>query len=545
MKNYRGLMAGLLGIGLMYLSGCKTKANVPTTEEISAVNLKRGDLIVCGPADKKFGRIAFESDCPSVVKEDFELAVALLHSFEYDEAEKVFAKVIAKAPEFPMAYWGVALSNYHLLWTPPSQEELKKGAAAIAIAKKLQPASTRMNDYVNAAAELYRDFDKQDHKTRCKNYELAMEKIYKAYPDDKEAAVFYALALNATADPKDTLFNNQRKAGDILNAMYPNEPNHPGVVHYLIHTYDNPLLADRALEAARKYAAVAPSSAHALHMPSHIFTRLGYWDESINSNVGSVSSAKCYAEQTGIKGHWDEEIHGLDYLMYAYLQKGDNKSAREQLAYLKTIEFVSPVNFKVSYAFASMPARLVLENKSWKDAAELTVQPANFNWADYPWQNAIIHFARLLGNVNLGNIEKAKSELNIMKSLHKNLVDQKDDYKAGQVKIQMDAGEAWILFKEGKHKEAIALMTKAADTEDNTQKHPVTPGEVIPARELLADMLLQMNKPDLALIAYEKDLKTHPNRLNGLNGAASAADAVGNKEKAAMYYGKLGTRQRR
>lgn len=521
------------------VAGCKTKANKPSTSEIAAINLKQGDVVVCGPADKKFGRIAFESDCPREVKDDFELGIALLHSFEYDEAEKVFAKVIDKAPEYPMAYWGVALSNYHLLWTPPAPDELKKGAAAIALAQKLQTGSGRMQDYIKAVAELYRDYEKLDHKTRCKNYENAMAGIHEKYPADKEAAVFYALALNATANPGDTLFINQKKAGNILKNLYPGGTDHPGVVHYLIHTYDNPLLADQALEAARRYASVAPSSAHALHMPSHIFTRLGLWDESINSNAASVSSAKCYAEQTGIKGHWDEEIHGLDYLMYAYLQKGDNKSAREQLEYLRSIDFVSPVNFKVAYAFASMPSRFVLENKLWNQAAALEVKTPNFNWADYPWQNAMIHFTRLMGNVNIGNIERATEELIKLKELKKNLAEQKDDYKATQVQIQIDAGEGWIMFKNGNHALATFLMSKAADTEDNTQKHPVTPGEVIPARELLGDMLLQMNKPELALIAYEKDLKTHPNRLNGLYGAATAAAAVGDKTKAELYNNRL------
>jgi tetratricopeptide (TPR) repeat protein len=438
-----------------------------------------------------------------------------------------------------MAFWGVAMSNYHLLWTPPSAAELKKGSKAIEIAQGITAKSKKEAEYINAAAQLYHDWESLDHKTRCLNYEKAMEKIHLQYPNDKEAAALYALALNASAEPSDSSFSKQRKAGAILGALYPGELNHPGIVHYIIHTYDNPELAEIALPAARRYASVAPSSAHALHMPSHIFTRMGLWDESIHSNLASVSSAKCYAEETGIKGHWDEELHGLDYLMYAYLQKGDNIRAKGQWDYLKTIRNISPVNFKVAYAFAAMPARYLLENKMWDKAAGLEVTPANFKWTDYPWQKAIIHFTRLLGSVQMGNIDSARTELKFLNDIHVSLINQKDAYKASQVQIQIRASEAWIAFKQGKYKEALRLMHDAADMEDNTQKHPVTPGEVIPARELLGDMLLQMNQPGEALEAYEDDLKKHPKRFNALYGAGLAAEKLNNPDKARTYYQQL------
>jgi tetratricopeptide (TPR) repeat protein len=366
-----------------------------------------------------------------------------------------------------------------------------------------------------------------------------MEKIHMQYPDDKEAASLYALALNATADPTDSSFTKQRKAGAILDALYPGESNHPGIVHYIIHTYDNPELASIALPAARKYASVAPSSAHALHMPSHIFIRMGLWDEAIHSNLSSVASAKCYAEETGIKGHWDEELHGLDYLTYAYLQKGDNHKAKEQWDYLKTMQHVSPVNFKVAYAFAAIPSRYMLENKAWDKAATLVVTPANFTWQDYPWQEAIIHFTRVLGSVHTGKIDSAKAHLKILNAIHDTLLKQKDPYKANQVQIQIKASEAWILFKEGKDNEALKLMNAAADMEDRTQKHPVTPGEVIPARELLGDMLLEMQLPGPALQAFEADLKKHPHRFNGLYGAGLACEKLRNMAKAKTYYQQL------
>jgi tetratricopeptide (TPR) repeat protein len=520
---------------LLVLVSCNGKSDSPGAEAINAMRLKRGEIIACGPPDKQFGSVGFKVSCSEVQKE-FDLGIALLHSFEYDEAEKVFAKIIDELPGCAMPYWGVAMSNYHPLWAPPAQAELEKGAKAITVAQSLGSKSKKETDYIEAIALFYKDWETTDHRTRSDRFEKAMKRIYEDYPNDKEAAIFYALALTATADPSDKSFVNQKKAGTILNALYADEPDHPGVVHYIIHAYDSPELAAFALPAARKYASVAPSSAHALHMPSHIFTRLGLWDECISSNIACVSSAQCYAEAAGIKGHWDEELHGLDYLIYGYLQKGANDSAKRQLDYLKTINEVDPVNFKVAYAFASIPSRYVLENKLWKEAAGLECHKADFPWKDYPWQRSIIHFARLLGNVHTGHLDSARAELKQLNAMHDILAEQKDTYKANQVEIQLKSSEAWILFKEGKNEEALKLMQLAADLEDKTEKHPVTPGAVIPARELLGDMLLAMNKPDEALQAYEADLKKQPNRFNGLYGAGMAAERSGNAEKATQYY---------
>lgn len=524
---------------VLSIISCNAKNNVPSNETLNAINLKRGELVVCGPADQQLGDVEFETSCSGKEKKDFNLAMALLHSFEYDEAEKVFAKIIDSAPACAMAWWGVAMCNYHPLWAPPTQPELEKGAQAIAVARSLTQKTKKESDYIEAIGLFYKDWDKKDHRSRSISFEKAMEKLSKQYPADKEAAIFYALALDASADPADKSFGNQKKAYAILTALYPNEPDHPGIVHYIIHSYDYPELAAMALPAARKYASIAPSSAHAVHMPSHIFTRLGLWDECIHSNLAAVSAAKCYAESAGIKGHWDEELHGLDYLVYAYLQKGDNDLAKKQWDYLKTIQEVDPVNFKVAYAFAAIPSRYVLENKLWKEAIGLKSHKENFPWGSYPWQKAIFHFTRLLGAVHTGNIDSARVELKNLNRMYDTLTKQKDLYKANQVQIQIKTSEAWILLKEGKNKEALNLMSLAASMEDNTEKHPVTPGEVIPARELLGDMLLQMNKPEKALEAYEADLKEHPNRFNGLYGAALAAQASGNFEKATAYYQQL------
>ncbi|MDQ3016838.1 MAG: tetratricopeptide repeat protein [Bacteroidota bacterium] len=520
-------------------SSCKVGSTAPSAEAINSINLKRGDVILCGNEDQTFGDVNFETSCPGVAKDHFTRAVAMLHSFEYDESEKVFAKAIDAAPDCAMAYWGVAMCNYHPLWTPPSEAELEKGLQALTVAKTITNVTEREAAWINALFAFYNDYKNKDHRTRSLAYEAGMEKLYSVYPEDKEAAIFYALALDGAADPADTSFVKQKKAGEILTALNPGQPDHPGLIHYMIHSYDSPALANLALPAARKYASIAPSSAHAQHMPSHIFTRVGSWDESIKSNLVSKDAALCYAEGSGIKGHWDEELHALDYLMYGYLQQGDTKSAKEELDYLQTIDLVFPAQFKEAYAFAAMPARFYLENRMWNEAANLEAHPSGFPWQKFPWQFAITHFTRALGAVHTNQLADARTELVVLNTFRDSLVSKKDTYKANQVHIQIKATEGWILWKEGKKNEALASMQESANMENLTQKHPVTPGEVLPAQELLGDMLMEMNKPKEALEAYERDLKKHPNRFNGLYGAALAAEKAGQHDKAKTYYQQL------
>ncbi len=492
---------------------------MPSKDSISQLNLKRGEIISCGVQNHQFGITNFDISGDESIKPDFNVAVELLHSFEYDEAEKAFAKVIDESPGCAMAYWGVAMCNFHALWNPPTEAELVKGSKAIAIAKSINAKTKRESQYINAIGLIFTDWNKTDHHTRCVQFENAMEQLHKDYPNDIEAAIFYALALDAAADPTDKMYAKQKKAGNILNALYAKYPNHPGIIHYIIHTYDYPGLAQLALPAARKYASVAPSSAHALHMPSHIFTRLGLWDECIQSNLQSVAAAQCYAASAGIKGHWDEELHGLDYLVYAYLQKNEDSLAWEQVKYVNSITEVYPVNFKVAYAFAAVPSRYVLENKQWKNAAALQLH-SNFAWNQFPWQEAIVHFTRLLGFAHTNNMNAAKSELNKIDTLHAVLVQQKDAYKAKQLAIEMKSGEAWINFESGKKEQALELMKTAANMEDSTEKHPVTPGEVLPARELLGDMYTELKQNENALQAYKVVLQRSPNRYNSLHGVA-------------------------
>jgi len=538
MKNILLVPYHLFIFFLIVFYSCKQSTKIPSAEAINSINLKKGTLVLCGPPDKELGIVSFQVPGNKETIKDFNFAVALLHSFEYEESEKVFAQIIDKDPTCAMAYWGVAMCNYHPLWSPPGEAELKKGTKALDVAASIEPKTERESDYIKALQTFYSDWNTVDHHTRCLRYEKAMEQVYKKYPEDKEAAIFYALALDAAADPADKSYVNQKKAGAILNTIYPNEPSHPGIIHYIIHTYDYPGLAQLALPAARKYALVAPSSSHALHMPSHIFIRLGLWNESIQSNLSSADAARCYAQAAGIKGHWDEEIHALDYLTYAYLQKNETKLAMQQCEYLDTFKAMYPVNFKVAYAFAAMPARYVLENKSWKEAASLK-QNTSLPWQKFPWENAITHFARLLGFVHIDQPDSARNELQILNTLRDTLLAQKDAYKANQVDIQIKAAQGWIFWKEEKNKEALEYMKLAADMEDKTEKHPVTPGEVLPARELLGDMLLLMQKPGEALLAYEDDLQKHPNRFNGLYGAATAAEKSGKTDVSKNYLKQL------
>ena len=527
-------------IVLIILCCCQSKKEqAQFQQELKSINLTRGEITLCGSEAGQFGKVSFSLGCSEDVQEDFNLATALLHSFEYTEAEKVFVKVIDKNPECLMAYWGVAMSNFHPLWAPPTKEELEKGSATIKLARTLKNKSAKESDYLEAVAALYDDWTTLDHATRLQKFEKAAEGIYTKYPDDKEAAIFYALALRAAASPADKSFVKQKKAGDILNAMFPNEPNHPGIAHYLIHTYDYPELAELALPAARKYAAIAATSAHALHMPSHIFTRLGLWDESIESNINSMSAAKCYAENSGMKGHWDEELHGLDYLVYAYLQEARDEKAKEQLEYLQSMNEVAPLNNKDAYTFAAVPTRYALERKDWKQAMALELKPADFPWENFPWERSVVSFGKVLGAVHLHNEAIAKEALATLYTNHEKLIEKNKTYEANQVQVQIKASEGLIQYLQGHKDEAIRLLTEAAALEDATEKHPITPGEVVPARELLGDILMEMKEYSKALEAYEANLKRHPGRFNGLYGAALAAQKSGDVKKATTFYQQL------
>jgi hypothetical protein len=440
-----------------------------------------------------------------------------------------------------MGYWGVAMSNFHPLWAPPTKEELEKGSKIIALARSLESKDGREKDYLEAVATMFDNYTSLDHKKRLQKFETASEQLHQKYPGDTEAAIFYGLALKAAADPTDKTFAKQRKAGKILNDLFSKHPDHPGVAHYIIHTFDSPELAELGLPAARKYASIAASSAHALHMPSHIFVRLGLWEESAQSNINSMEAAKCYAENQGMNAHWDEELHGLDYLMYAYLQQAQDDKAKEQLDYLDSIHTISPLTFKVAYSLAAVPTRYALERKDWQRASTLRLAPSEFPWENFPWERSIVSFGKVLGAVHTRNADLAQGALQELRNNHAELEEMKKSYEANQVQIQIMASEAWIALMQGKKEEAVRLMTKAADMEDATEKHPVTPCEVIPARELLADMYMELGQFKEALNAYERDLKGHSGRLNALVGATMASLKSGDPEKTKKYLREMDT----
>jgi tetratricopeptide (TPR) repeat protein len=367
-----------------------------------------------------------------------------------------------------------------------------------------------------------------------------MEELYNKYPGDVETAVFYSLAVLATADLNDKSYTKQKKSGKILEKLFETNPNHPGIAHYIIHNYDSPELAHLALNTARKYAVIAPASAHAQHMPSHIFTRLGLWNESIKSNIDSANSAVCYAESVNPNANWVSEIHALDYLVYAYLQMGDNVRAQTEMNKMIEIKEVFPSDhFASAYALIAVPSRLAVENKDWKLATELELPKTNLDWNKAPWPKAMLHFSRALGFTNTGNTSKAQKELDILIDLRERLNEAKNSYESGQVTIQIESIKGWIEYSKGNTEKAIEYMKLASKLESETTKAAVTPGEIIPAEELLADLYMLTGKHKEALKSYELNLKGRPFRFNGLYGAAKAAQKLDNNELAAYYFEKL------
>jgi hypothetical protein len=487
---------------------------------------------------EKLGSVHFPISCAPAAQADFARAVALLHSFWYEEAVKAFTAITTNDPGCAMGYWGIAMSVYYPLWQPPSPAMLQKGAAALEKTRGLT-ATPRENDYIAAIESYYRDSDKVDHRTRAVAYEKAMAQLYARYPDDREAAVFYALALNATAAPTDKTYANQIKAGTILEKVYAEQPDHPGVAHYIIHSYDYPPLATRGLAAARAYAKIAPSVPHAQHMPAHIFTRLGLWQESIDSNLASANAGKAYYARLGKDTVWDQTLHALDYVVYAYLQTGQDRQARAVLEGLHATQKSEPESFVAAYAYAAIPARVALEQHRFAEAAALGPASKSFPWDRFAWAEAITAFARGVGAARSGDAAQARAEVQKLASYHAALIAAKQGYWAEQVDIQQRAAAAWAARAEGKNDEALTLMRAAADLEDSTEKHPVTPAPVVPARELLGEMLLDVNQPAQALVAFEASAARDPNRFNGLFGAARAAELSGDTAKARALYARL------
>jgi hypothetical protein len=481
-----------------------------------------------GAAGKdQLGTVHFATSCSAEVQPSFDRAVALLHSFWYKAAVNAFNEVGNRDPGCAMAYWGVAMSSWYPLWEPPSAGALKQGSEAVQKAKAVGAKTDRERDYIGAIAMFYTDADKLDHRARALAYEAAMERIYAKYPADREAAVFYALALDATQDPTDKTYAKVSKAGQILEKVFAEQPNHPGVAHYIIHSYDYPPLSARALDAARRYAAIAPSAPHALHMPSHIFTRRGLWQESIQSNADAARAAKSDRDAQG-------QLHAMDYMVYAHLQLAQDGKAR------RVVEEVSTVTGQetgaTAYAQASIPARYALELHRWTEAAAL---PVTARPERYTYTEGITYFSRALGAARTGDVAATRAEVERLRVLRDKLAETKQKYWADQVEIQRRAAAGWAAWADGKSEEAVALMRSAADLEDATEKHPVTPAPVLPARELLGDLLIELKQPAEALGEYEASLQREPNRFNTFYGAARAAELSGDTTKAKAFYAKV------
>jgi tetratricopeptide (TPR) repeat protein len=476
---------------------------------------------------KKLGEVHFETSCKPEAQKLFDQAMLYQHSFWYRASQKAFEDGLKADPECGIAYWGIALSLLFNPHAPPPPSNLPLGLAAIEKGKAIGAKSQRERDYLDALGAMYAEYEKVDHRTRLLGYAKAMEALAQRYPNDDEAQIHYALALNTSASPADKTYANQLKGAAILEPIAKRQPQHPGVAHYLIHLYDYPSIAEKGLEAARRYAKIAPAAPHAQHMPSHIFTRVGYWKESISSNTDSARSAKAGQD-------FDEQLHAMDYMVYAYLQLGQDKKASAVVDEMNAVTGINPSRFVSPYALAASPARYMIERGDWKSAAELIVRPSQFAYAD-----AMTHFARALGAARSGNPEAAKADIVKLGELRDKLRDSKDAYWSGQVDIQTQIASAWVLYAEGKYEDALKAMSAAADAEDKTEKHPVTPGVPKPARELYGAMLLEHGKASEALAAFEATLNKEPNRLGAYVGAAKAAEKSGDKAKARAYSEKV------
>ena len=479
-------------------------------------------------ADQALGTVHFETSCNETAQRRFDRAMRYQHSFWYTASREVYEEALKADPECAIAYWGIALSYLNNPHGPIPTPNLPLGLAAIEKAKAANAKTRRERDYIDALSVMYVDYDKTTHEARVQSYLKAMEALAARYPADDEAQIFYAITLNVAASPADKTYANQLKGAAILEPILERQPQHPGVAHYLIHLYDYPPIAAKGLPSALRYAKIAPNAPHAQHMPSHIFTRVGYWKESIAANTASVQAAKA-GKEIG------DQLHGQDYLVYAYLQLGQDKEA---LGVVNDIAAArpDPDAFAAAFSQAAAPARYMIERGDWKGAANLEVKPSKF-----PHVMAITHFARAIGAARSGNTEAAKAEIAKLAELHSKLLESKNSYWAGQVEVQEQIATAWMLYADGKPDEALKVMNAAVEAEDNTEKSPVTPGPLAPARELCGFMLLDHGMPKEALAVFEATMAKEPNRFNGYVGAAMAAQAMGDAAQAKETYGKLVT----
>jgi tetratricopeptide (TPR) repeat protein len=477
----------------------------------------------------KLGKVTFPTSCDPKLQAEFERAVAMLHSFWYASAERAFPDLAARDPSCAIAHWGYAsiLMNNPLAGTGATPAAAKKAQVAIDEARRIGAKTQRERDYIEATAAYYEDYANRPEKARQAARAKAYEALAARYPDDDEAQIFAALYIAGTQSQADQTFAAYLKAAGMLEPQFKKHPDHPGIAHYLIHSYDAPPIADKGLDAARRYASIAPAAPHALHMPSHIFTRVGAWEESAETNLRSAKVAKSGGEA-------DETYHASDYAVYAYLQLARDSAAHDVIMDTLKVTGVSTGRPTAFYAAAAMQARYAVERGDWKAAMQL--QPAA---TSYPFTDAITHFARAMGALRSGDLAAADQDAQALTALHKKLVDAKNTYWATEVEVQRLTVAGWTLHAKGMSADGLKLMRAAADLEDRNEKHIVTPARIVPARELLAEMLLEQKQPALALKEFEASQLREPNRFRNFAGAAQAAEMAGDRAKAAQYAKKL------
>lgn len=493
-----------------------------------------------GKPPEALGQVNFTVQCDAAAQTEFNRGMALFHSFWFEPAKRSFAEVLKKDPACGMAHWGIALMSLGNPFAWPANPVAMKAAATSASAAQSVGARTqRERDYITALQALFLNWETTEHRPRVVAFEKAMGEVVTRYQEDDEAKILHALLLDATALPADKTYANQLKAAALLEPLLSKYPDHPGVAHYLIHTYDYTELAEKGLPAARLYASIAPSVPHALHMPSHIFSRVGSWKEMVEGNRASYQAAKNeLSEKTLSIGTYDA-LHAMDYLVFGELQQARDKAAKAVVDEVASIQTVNVENFVAAYALAAVPARYAVERNDWKKAATLQLSPPNLAWHKFPQAEAVLVSVRGLAAARTGAIPAARKDLARLANLKEAMTTAKIGYWPGQADFQMKAIEAWIALEEKEPERALQLMHAAAEEEEASDKHPVTPGSIIPMRELLAEMLLQLNQPGAALAEFERSLAREPNRFRGIYGAAVAAEAAKDSETAKQYYEKL------
>src|SRR5262245_23780951 len=483
-------------------------------------------------AHQHFGKVHFPIACSDGVQEQFDLALAMLHTFSFPDAAKTFTAVAQKDPDCAMAYWGIAATAIGSLYGGRPGPMALQGAQAVEKAKAIGGKDERERDYIATIDVFYRDVDKIDFPARVRAYTSALEQLHRKYPNDREAEVFYAYALSAMGTPTDQTFTYQLKGAAILEKLFAELPDHPGVVHYLLHAYDNTPYASRGLTAALRLAKVAPSSPHALQFPAHIFNRLGLWHESIETNRAGAAVDDLFFKP-----------HAMDFLVHSYLQTGDAEAAKRMVDQIATLKIVP--HLLDAFAVAAMPSRYAIERRRWDEAAALTLpQSGSFAWQDFPHAEAVLVFARALGAVRSGNTDAAIKDLDRLQLLKANLIKANSegswqDYWVSKIENDRKIVMAWIAYKQGKREEALQMLRAAADHEESTEWDPVMSGYMISARQDLGEVLLDANEPAQALQAFEAALRAEPFRFWSLYGAGRAAEQSGDRAKAELFYALL------